>query len=415
MFHSLKRGTGEAILILLANPDLDFSKQIIRACLKNYVYDSQAEGSRANYLYEAISLSKRKSFIKKTILTAFATASYENWDSSQLFDLAKHFAMAGDPEAKKQCYFVYRKRALAHNEWDGEDAIIELDGLAGLLFVAATKGEKMVSDPDWIEDGMVLDDFQDKNPSINIYEEIEKRAAENVFLKTYITGVKADNARIRIFPKKPVSYESVLEKINSNAIVPLTPKGAKELSETDVHNLATAFLKETDRIRLEKFMRVFSIVKYPFDYHAILTLAKSKNMQSDRLVEYAVRALSFFSGNDIREFALEKLTPAKTVSPYLDLLVSNYADGDEKILESIATNCRNGNQAHELVWSFIRIYEANKTPRCKTPLELLYDKLTCGLHREDIVLLLLENNVLSEKIRREIKYDSYLPIRSILA
>jgi hypothetical protein len=42
---------------------------------------------------------------------------------------------------------------------------------------------------------------------------------------------------------------------------------------------------------------------------------------------------------------------------------------------------------------------------CKEPLEIIYDKMNCGLHRTDLVKILIENDVLSEKIRNEIQFD----------
>lgn len=46
---AIKRGTGETHLIMMENPKMDFSSDIIKAALTNYAYDSQSEGSRADY------------------------------------------------------------------------------------------------------------------------------------------------------------------------------------------------------------------------------------------------------------------------------------------------------------------------------------------------------------------------------
>ena len=47
--NSLKRGTGEAYLLLKDNPNIDFSNHIIQGALKIYAYDGQSEGNRAQY------------------------------------------------------------------------------------------------------------------------------------------------------------------------------------------------------------------------------------------------------------------------------------------------------------------------------------------------------------------------------
>jgi hypothetical protein len=123
--------------------------------------------------------------------------------------------------------------------------------------------------------------------------------------------------------------------------------------------------------------------------------------------------LKFFSGSDIREFAIEKLKKVKIPSDYLDLLVSNYKNGDFKLLTEIVARCKNEHDIHSLVYGYINIYEANKTKECKEPLEAIYDKLTCGIHRVDIIKILIENNVLSNRIKNEIKFDSNDEIRKL--
>jgi len=49
---AIQRGTGEAHLLMQSHPDLDFSTLIIKACIKNFAYDGECEGSRDTYLFE---------------------------------------------------------------------------------------------------------------------------------------------------------------------------------------------------------------------------------------------------------------------------------------------------------------------------------------------------------------------------
>jgi hypothetical protein len=98
----------------------------------------------------------------------------------------------------------------------------------------------------------------------------------------------------------------------------------------------------------------------------------------------------------------------------LNLLVSNYKKGDYKLLTTIAKNCKSGDAVHRIVYDYIEIYKANKTKECKDPLEAVYEKLTCGIHRTDIVKILIDNKVLSKQIRQEIKYDSSKETRQLI-
>ena len=40
-----------------------------------------------------------------------------------------------------------------------------------------------------------------------------------------------------------------------------------------------------------------------------------------------------------------------------------------------------------------------------------YDKLTCGIHRYKVIEILYINEVLSNRILKEMEFDSYAPIR----
>ena len=72
---AIKRGTGEAFLLIKKNPQIDFSKYIIYGALNNLSYDNQMEGSRARYIYKLYLLSKSKEKIRSAILTGLANES----------------------------------------------------------------------------------------------------------------------------------------------------------------------------------------------------------------------------------------------------------------------------------------------------------------------------------------------------
>jgi hypothetical protein len=103
---------------------------------------------------------------------------------------------------------------------------------------------------------------------------------------------------------------------------------------------------------------------------------------------------------------MDKLNNQKNPFAYLNLLVSNYKKGDNKLLRQIANRSDNQDFIHSVGFGFCDIYEANKTKECKGPLEILYSKMNCGLCRKNIVNILLDNDVLSDKILQEIQFDS---------
>jgi len=117
---------------------------------------------------------------------------------------------------------------------------------------------------------------------------------------------------------------------------------------------------------------------------------------------------------DIRNFAMDKIQNAKNPIDYLEILVSNYKSGDFKLLSEIANKTNNEYKIERLAEIFTNIFKANKTKECKQPLEILYSKMNCAIHREGIIEILSENNVLADKIRKEIEFDSYLDTRELI-
>lgn len=411
---SIRRGTGEAYLIMQTNLTIDFSTDIIKAALVNFAYDPQSEGSRALYISELISLSKQRDKIRNAIFKGLATEQEDCWALVQLFDLAVIFAKQGDTDARQAIYNRFNNNSIEESVWAGEDAIIELDGIEGLKYVAEGKGKIIANDPEEWEDSWKVDFFQKENPTIKVYEILEEAGKSNKYIKVYLDTINQSKFESAKRKRPKYNYATVTENINSKAVVPLPPLFAKDLSKSDIKKIADDFLKETDRIKLEKYMRVFDIVNYPYDYKPILELAKGKNKKTDRLVEYATGALKSFSGSDIRKFAIDCLITTKTPSDYLDLLVSNYKKDDSKLLTTIANNCKNEHDIHSIVYGYINIYKANKTKECKEPLEVVYEKLTCGIHRKDIVKILIDNKAISKPISKEIKHDSDEETRKLI-
>lgn len=95
-------------------------------------------------------------------------------------------------------------------------------------------------------------------------------------------------------------------------------------------------------------------------------------------------------------------------------MVSNYKSGDFKILSEIANKTNNEHKIEQLAGIYTEIFKPNKTKECKEPLEILYNKMNCAIHRNGIVKILIENKIISDKIKNEIKFDSDLETRKLI-
>jgi hypothetical protein len=269
----------------------------------------------------------------------------------------------------------------------------------------------MEKDPSIWDDNGIIDHFQKIHPDMNAWSALEEAGKNNRFIKIYldnITNTEKEREQSRQEnPRPEINYTTVTEKIKNKVTIPIAYGRAKQLSATDIKKLADDFLQETDRLKLEKYCRIFYQVKYPYDdYRPLLALAKSKYLKTDRLVEYASGALKYFTGPDIRQFAIDKLSQTKTPYRYLNLLVANYKKGDNRLLTKIALAFKNENDIHAIADGYTDIYAANPTKECKEPLEAIYSKLTCGICRGIILRRLIDNKVLSKQLKQEMQYDS---------
>lgn len=401
-------------MILRDNPNIDFSKDILKAATKNHAYDGQSEGDRAHYVSSLINLAVKKEEIIKNILKALATEQEDTWALDQLFELAAIYAKKGNRKARQAIYKRYHKKVSYGSSWCGQEAIVKLDGIDGLKYIAETRGKALTENKDDWEDSFFVENFQEENPHIKVFDELRKASKENPYINKYLEEINENKVSNPQRSKRTkFSYQLVKESIERNKPFPVPPALIKDLKKTDIIKLADDFHKEADPIKQEKYLKVFARTKYPYDYHPIMQIAKRRNTRGTDLVEYACEALQYFQAKDIRQYAIHKLEKTNKPFVYLYLLFANYKNGDYKLLSQIADRYKNEHLVHELVGICIDLFKVNRTKECKKPLEIFYSKMTCGICRHEIIKILIDNEVLSRPILKEIEFDSYDETRNL--
>ncbi|WP_461791413.1 hypothetical protein [Pedobacter sp.] len=411
-FNSLKRGTGEAYLLVKDNPNIDFSNHVIKGALNNYAYDGQCEGNRAQYIFDIISISKQKDKIRKAILKGLATEQNETWNLTHLFALAKLYAQQNDTEVKQAIYDRFLNNPIEGSDWVGAYEILELDGLNGLFYVAEKFGKYIEQNPDDWQDDWIIKRFQEENKSIKVYEELKKKAKTNKFIRIYLDNIKRTKASQEKHKTKPTKYKDIIDEVlNIKPFISFRRK--RNLTDEEINQVAKQLTNETNKSNIEKLLDIFDYHKFPYDSQIILDLAKQKWTSKNRIVEYAINALKHLKSKDIRTFAMDKIKDTKNPNNYLEILVSNYKSGDFKLLSQIANQTKSEHKIEQLAGIYSDIFKAIKTKECKEPLEVLYNKMNCAIHRNGIVEILIENKVISDKIRQEIKFDCDLETRKL--
>lgn len=410
-FDSLKRGTGEAYLIAINNPSIDFSSYIIKGALNNYSYDGQSEDSRAQYIFDLISTSSKKDKIRNAVLHGLMSEKKDIWTLTQLFDLAKFYVKQGDQEIKQAIRNRFFNDIIESADWVGYQVILELDGLDGLKFVADKIGRFLMQNPDDLQDDLIITHFQAENPDIPAMLELEKAAKSNEYINIYLNNIQRAKEIRADYTMPKFDFQALIEQINKSEKTFISPAFTKELSYNEIEQLADNFVKEKDLRRKEKYLSIFTRIKYPHDYKPIYELALRKPSKKNHLTDYAVGALKHIKADDIRELAVSKLHETNSPDYFTNLLINNYVEGDAKLLKTIVEKTRNENVIESLACSYVDIYKANKTKECIEPLLELYKKMNCSIHRYSIIEILIENNILPEDIHNEIEFDCNLNTR----
>jgi hypothetical protein len=410
--YSLKRGTGEAYMIVKGNPKIDFSNQIIKGALSIYAYDGQSEGNRAQYIFDIISVSEQKGKIRNALLQGLATEQNDTWNLTHLFALAKLYAQQDDTEAKQAIYDRFLNNPIDGSDWVGYSEILELDGLNGLFFIAEKFGKYIEQNPDEWQDDWIISHFQEKNNDIKVYEKIENKAKSNRFIRIYLDNIKQTKAIQAEHKSNSIEYIDIVDEVlNSKPFISFKRK--RNLTDEEVHQIAQQLIKETDKSSIERLLDIFGFYMFPYNSQIILDFAKQKWASKNRIGEYAIYALKHLKSKKIREFALNKIQNSKSPIDFLGILVSNYKNGDCKLLSEIANNTNNEHRIERLAGIYTDIYKTNMTKECKGPLEILYSKMNCAICRNRVIEILIENEVLSNKIKSEIKFDSYFKTREL--
>ncbi|MFZ6654984.1 hypothetical protein [Undibacterium sp. TJN19] len=415
-FHSLNLGTGKAMLLLKAQPQINFSVQILAATVNNLAYDRQCEGSRAVYLYKLIRRSLQKDALIRTIIKKFSTKKSNDYGMDQLSDLVLYFHQDGIAGAKEALINRFEKSFSNGYELYARDVLLKIEGMAGLIRAAKKVGQLPEHQRADYEDRWRVDDFQKMNKSVDVYAELAKAADANPAIKNYLDLILSAKPRKKYRRSKTIPYTvaEIEELVDEASRFPrFWESHISGMMQADIEQVARNFLAEKDSVRKHKYLPFFYQTKFPFDYEVLLGMASGRNEKKNRKIMHAVNALSHFKGDDIRALALKKLSSEKTPWDYLGLLINNYQTGDDKILLEIIQRSDDFHHIHDLVAGMIDIFDANPDSECKAPLEAMYYGMNCAMHRWNVIDLLNRNGVLSEAILEELAYDSDEDLRKL--
>lgn len=397
---AIKRGTGEAFLIVREHPEIDFTNEIKLGALRNFAYDGQCEPERASYIFGLMQHCSRSEAIKNAVIDALATENSDTWTLTHLFAITKLFAAAGDTSAHEAIYRRFMNNPIEGSDWVGYQEILEVDGLNGLIYIAEAYGKMLETKPGSWTDDMIVKHYQTINPGIDVWEQLEKESKQNSHILSFLAHIKDSAEAVALPATQQPNYADITEEIVSTPFFSI--KRIAMLTENELQIIATRFENEKNYTRKERLLSIFRQHPYPLNSDYILNIVITK---TGRLRDCAIEALSKLESNNIRTYAINQLKSGKQPELYAGILAANFREGDETLLSAIATRIRSDHKIESLTQAYIDIFKRNRSERSSEPLSILYRKTRCGICRHSIVKLMIENNCLPEQIKKEIVFD----------
>lgn len=387
------------------HPESLFAKDIYRACLNNPDFDPQCSGSRAQYLFELIELLKNKDVFKAKLIKKFADSTKDSFSWQQLFDLMKLFAQSGNTLAKEAVYKKFRYFTARGENYLGNREIVDLDGLQGLLFVVSEKGKWFSQHPkDW-EHHYFIESVQEKFPDTDIWKFLCAQARKNKYIKTFVDVIKKYRLR-QVQPQERLSYEAITHLINKNKGKGIAiGSWVRTAKREDLVRFAEDLICEKDEQLIRLRLRAFTITEFPLDYQQLFQFLDSKDKRNKSL---ALRALSLFKSEELRNMALKNLRKGKFLWEYLKILARNYRSKDAALIEKIIVSTDDEVEFHSMGGSSIKeLYLNNKPPQKGIKKVLLdsYERGYCALCREEIIEIMIQYKLLPKYIQEEAQWD----------
>lgn len=311
----LTQGLGRGVRFLRDTDATPYRGVIAAACVHNTAYDPQVEGSRAPYMLDVIRATGEPAFYRARVLAALETVT-EYWDSCQLFDFARLFALDGDAEARGT---MYRKFARDDTEQrsTGAEQIIELDGLAGFLAVARHIGAGLRADPSLSEDDSLLRMASDRLGAHEVDDALAQAGRSDAAIVAYREAVAASVAAYGSYRSRQPNvatfgYDDLLAWIAAQGVrtaVPYLRRWGEGANAADLARAGADLPRQADAERLIAYLHVFAGKAYPLDSAPLLDLVRQPN---ERVTAGAIMALERLSDWRIRALALAILNDAAT-------------------------------------------------------------------------------------------------------
>ena len=361
---SLQKGLGRALKWAMSGRLDDDS--LLWASLRDQRFDMQVEGPRGEWLWRMIQALGAADRFRVPILHALYDLT-DDRSASQLCELARRYAEAGDETFRTRLYEIVEKKPFGDSPWLGEEEVVALDGERGFLFAAWVRG-RLLAGREWeCDDGSLTDLAVERFGEESVGRLLDASTDEAVsrFRKHWQQDKhkKVERQAHRSHEERmaATSVEEVLRAAEGDSRCFWFRGWGMHADEPALQAVLHRLWAEQEPRVIANLVKVFSARALPEFDARLVELCRHGDGEVRRR---AFAALGQNAHPLVREFALTELEKGVRDGSVVALLVNNYRHGDEHRLLAAVELPADDDELHWLLMEVIKVLEKNPEADC---------------------------------------------------
>ena len=425
--HAVRFGFGRAILWLQRHDPAPYRDLILEAALIDYRYDS-SEFVRSEYTSRLIELSAVGPDVSVALSDAVKIAR-DDMEGDHVVDLTAHLARGGDQHLRRALYAVLRSDPWRDRVYN---AVIEADGITGLLHVADLMGGR--------------DSPTDAYPGEDQHSAFHRAESSHGAEAAWAALDCASRSRRRIaafcrcvrrYDREMAAKRGRQEQPLSDADVehllglprrrrrgarrgrfhPALHRWARTAPDESLIRVAQALVElPDDDCRLRDYLRVFHVRQFPLEPDRLIELVRLADVRIPIGDQYenrrarigfdALRALWKVRHPAVRALAFELIADSQWQAGAYDLLIENFEPDDLPMLLQRFRQEPDEEHRHHLADTIGDLCERYHPTDEVEILLMLYENTRCTVHRGSWVRYLKEQDRLPSWLDRDCELDA---------
>jgi hypothetical protein len=408
--RALATGHGRARIHVERFGAAEFRDEILEAATVCKVYDLQVNGARADWLADLCLAAG----VEREVVAL--SPSEDPDDRKQRAALLLELAGRGVPGAREALYACWGPGQ--YSDFYATEEIVQLDGDAGLLFVARELGARVAQGGgNWISSYhlSLFDDLRGEGAGRTL---LESAARSDANVRAYLDAVDADEENVKRIAELPreerQTTEQVLEAIRTNT----QELGAgwvrgwgMRASRDELGTVLGEVLALAQPRALEAGLRCLGAAGLPPLHPRIFDLTRHED---ERVRYWAARVLSHHSLPGVRACGLEALARGDTTVA-LEILTSSAQVDDADALVAALRPSDDPDEEHDAGYGILDLFKHSPEVRDARLALYVYERTPCSQCREAALCYLVRSQSAPAWVLEECAADASEDIRELAA